>query len=130
MNANFKANYAVFVKNGRTFMAIKDMINDVNLSCQARILFQLISSHSVIEGYCYATNRYLTTKMGLSESRVKIYLKELIDAELVRTEMEDTDYGKRRRIYIRFDKMRRRYLALSPEEKATKPRYDGRVLKK
>lgn len=110
MNPNFRANYVVFQKAKGTFMSIKGLINDVKLTCPAKILFQIISSHSVVEGYCYASNKYLSGKLGLSQSRVKVYLRELESSELVESRTVTMGGMNRRRIYIRFDKVRRRYL--------------------
>ncbi|MNJ97104.1 hypothetical protein D3C87_148450 [compost metagenome] len=111
LNANSKANFEVFKKNGRTCMAFIDVINDYGLSCQARILLLIISSLSVYEGYAYASNSYFASKLGRSESRVKIYLSELEIVGLIETKMViHQKYGRGRHIYLQFHIMRRRYL--------------------
>lgn len=112
LNANSKANFEVFKKNGRTCMAFIDVINDSELSCQARLLMLLISSLSVYEGYAYASNSYFASKLGKSESRIKIYLSELENVDLIETKMVvHPKYGRGRHIYLKFHIMRRRYLS-------------------
>ncbi len=111
LNANSKANFEVFRKNGRTCMAFIDVINDCQLSPQARLLLLIISSLSVYEGYAYASNSYLASKLGRSESRVKIYLSELENIGLIETKnVIHQKYGRGRHIYLQFHNMRKRYL--------------------
>ena len=116
LNANYVASLHVFRMRGRTFQAIKDIINDVKLSPHERILLQLIMSLSVKEGYCFATNRYLSTKLGKSAPRVKVYLARLEKEGLIMTENEITRTGKRRIIHVQFHNLRKRYLR-TPIEK-------------
>lgn len=110
----YKANYAVFTAHKRTFMSLKDILEDGNLSCQARILFQIVSSLCVVKGYCFASNKYLCEKIKMSPSSLKRYLAELRHEQLITYVMVTTHHGQDRQIHLRYDKLRRRYLSNTP----------------
>lgn len=109
-NPQFVANYAVFSGRQETFMSLKPILCDKELSFQAKIMFQLISSLSVIEGYCYASNLWLSIKLGVSISTIKRIIRELEKSGLINSVMVPMPMGQCRRMYINFKLLRLRYL--------------------
>lgn len=50
---------------------------DKKLSSTSKLLYVLISSLSASNGYCFATNKYLAEKLGISETQVSVSLSKL-----------------------------------------------------
>jgi hypothetical protein len=115
----FSLEWEKFIKSGRTYVGSVGVLEDKNLSCQARVLFHIISSYSFIKGYCHATNEQLCDHLGLQNTALKKYLRELEKAGLTLTKKVMTRYGFRRRIFLLFDTMEARYMEL-PEPKEPK----------
>ncbi|RYU90702.1 helix-turn-helix domain-containing protein [Mucilaginibacter terrigena] len=94
---------------GRVFFyAPAAIVEDQNLSFQARILFLIINSYCKNKGYCYAGIETLCKKMALKETMLKKYKKELKDNQIIKTSYK-RDREHPSRIYIRFDTLMERY---------------------
>ncbi|HVW97168.1 MAG TPA: hypothetical protein VHA56_14450 [Mucilaginibacter sp.] len=104
----FRESWSRFIKDQKTYIGSIPLLEDTKLSCQARILFQIISSISVKMGYCKAVNNTLSEKLGVKETMVKKYLRELEKAELIVTQLANLR-GLKRRIFVNFETLRSRY---------------------
>lgn len=102
---NAIATYVICKKYKQTFMSIKPPLHDKRLKTRSRILFQIISSLSVLKGYCFAQNTFLRKKMNVNEGTISTHLTLLENEGLIRM-----TYGGKRRVYLEFDKLRKRYL--------------------
>ena len=105
----FRQQYEAFIKSGRTYVGLVAVLQDADLSCQARILFHIISSLCYVEGYCYATNETLTDRLGLKKTMIKQYIRELETNGIIECKVVPCNYGKRREIYINFESLHTRY---------------------
>lgn len=67
------------------------ILKDSDLSANAKLLYGLITALSQKCGYCYATNRYLSEKLGLKADTITKLISELakkghINTEAIRNE--------------------------------------------
>ena len=108
--AVFKETYDIMVAQGRGYYGSVDILEDQILSSNAKVLFQILSSLSYKEGYCYGSNQFLADKMGVSESSIKIYLNELQHRGLIAKDTYNTPLGWRRHIHIQFQFIKDLYL--------------------
>ena len=69
-----------------------------DLPDKAKLLFCVISGHSLVTGYCFASNAYLMKLLGIGERTLQRNLKELEKLGVIRIEDGDGGHG-RRRIY-------------------------------
>lgn len=106
----FKAAYESFIKSGRTCVGMVAVLEDAELSCQARVLFHIISSFCYVEGYCFASNETLAARLGFKRTMIKTYIKELQSNGLITTEIVTISTGNRRHIYLNFPVLGQRYL--------------------
>lgn len=113
---SFRENYEVFMAVGRSYVGTIFILEDKQLTCQAKVLFQIISSLSFKAGYCYATNEQLAEKFGLGLTMVKKYLSELEKNKVIKSKKAVTRYGIRRQIFICFDVLKKRYLSKEKEK--------------
>jgi predicted transcriptional regulator len=105
----FRVNYEKLMKSKRTYVGLVPVLEDGELSAQARILFHIISSFSYVDGFCYAT-KTLSEKLGLGQTAVKKYVAELEEKGLTIHKIGITKRGIRREIYINFDAIEERYV--------------------
>jgi hypothetical protein len=85
------------------FAGSRAILQEPSLTCQARVLFHIIASYaSSGEGFCCASINTLGTKMGLSRTSVKTYIRELEERKFIARIHRDTGYGPRLHIYINF----------------------------
>ena len=122
VSLEFMENWAIFQINRKFLYAPAAIVEDSDLSAQARILFIIINSFSKNFGYCFAGNEILCKKVGLKKTMVKIYLKELIEKEIINVKIEPK--GKYpRKIYINFPGLMKRYpklpVAIPPRAKVS-----------
>ena len=69
-----------------------------DLPDKAKLLFAVISGHTYVRGYCFASNAYLMKLLGIGERTLQRNLKSLEKLGVIR--IEDGDGGSgRRRIY-------------------------------
>lgn len=113
----FTARWNRFIKGGCSYQGSIGVLEDSELSCQARVLFHIISSLSVKEGYCFAFNSTLAGKLGLAETMIKKYLCELQERRLIIKKYSASNPSKRR-IYLNFDELEAHYM--TREEKNAK----------
>lgn len=59
-----------------------------NISSTSKILYGLISSLCNERGYCWASNEYLGELIGVTGTRASLIIKELIEEELIESEVE------------------------------------------
>lgn len=114
----FQSNWSSFYKERYKYVGSLDVLTDIGLTCQARTLFQIINSLAFNEGYCFATNKTMAEKLGLKETMVKKYLKELEDHSLIQSAYANTKLGVRRHIYINFAGLNQRYFDDEPIKEA------------
>jgi len=99
--------FEIFKKNGEAFMAFVHLINDVELSSSARILFQRVYQYAARTGYCYMDNHGLCEDAGLNASAVKSSLNELRVNGWIRSEMVPYSMGHRRKIRVMYHTVRK-----------------------
>lgn len=71
-----------------------DVLDDNKLSNGAKLLYLRISQLTTREGYCWASNRWLSESIGVSERTIRRYLDELDDRTLIFIELEDNNKRK------------------------------------
>lgn len=54
-----------------------EILYDQELSSSAKLLFVCISSHTAERGYCFATNKYMGEKLGVSARQIQRLIDEL-----------------------------------------------------
>jgi hypothetical protein len=74
-----------------------EVILSKDLSSTAKILYGIISSLCNEKGYCWASNEYLGSLIGISKTRTSIIIKELSDYGLIKSCVKD---GYKRSITI------------------------------
>lgn len=95
--------WKTLLKQTKGFSGSRAILQEPNLSCQARVLFHIISSYaSSGEGFCCASTKTLGKHAGLSETSVKKYINELEEIGFIVRQVKDTGFGPRRHIYISF----------------------------
>lgn len=100
----------------RIYVGLVPLLEDAELNCPARILFHIVSSLSYVEGFCYATNELLGSRLGLKKGMVKRYLKELQDFKLVRVDMVPCSRGFQRQIHVDFIGITKRYAKIQKKQ--------------
>lgn len=74
-----------------------DLVEMEELSPRAKLLYGYIVSLSQQNGYCFATNRYFSMKLGICRRTVIRDLKALIKRNLITTEVVTEENGNRMR---------------------------------
>ena len=74
-----------------------DLVEMEELSPMAKLLYGYIVSLSRQNGYCFATNRYFSMKLGICRRTVIRDLKALIKRNLITTEVVTEENGNRMR---------------------------------
>lgn len=74
-----------------------DIINNYQLSSSSKLLFGYLLSLSKKEGYCYASNDYLSNTFMVNVRTISKLLKELKEEKLIETKIIKGN----RKIYIR-----------------------------
>jgi hypothetical protein len=105
----FVNEYDAFKKSSGAYGGALAILEDAQLSSQSKILFHIIASYCYVEGYCFASNKTLMSKLGLGKTRLHTYLLELETNRLIRTNQIATDNGPRRHICLDFEGLRKRY---------------------
>ena len=79
------------------------VLNDKRLTCFDKVLYSTIFSLTKQEGYCWATNKYLSDLVCESESYVAKSIAKLkkYDYLIVKTDYKQS-YNKRRKISINY----------------------------
>ena len=81
------------------------ILYDKRLKNGEKILYTFISSLSNKNGYCFASNTYLSEVVGVTKNTIKIYLKKLEDLNYINRSFkngEDNDEVERK-IYLVYD---------------------------
>ena len=84
-----KKNYYILVQS--------EMLEQIELSPRAKLLYGFIVSLSQQNGYCYATNKHFATKFGVCRKTITRSLKELSRAHYISTKMVVDASGNRLR---------------------------------
>ena len=83
------------------------ILYDKRLKNGEKILYTFISSLSNKNGYCFASNAYLSEVVGVTKNTIKIYLKKLEDLNYINRSFkngEDNDEVERK-IYLVYDEL-------------------------
>jgi len=89
------------MKNKEYLVIPKQVFENSELSSTAKILYGLIMLYSRREGYCWASNRYLSENCNCSQRNISRLIAELEGQGLIRSEdASDGKHMKRRRLYI------------------------------
>jgi DNA-binding transcriptional ArsR family regulator len=76
------------------------ILQNPNISAEAKILYGELSALVNKYGYCYATNEYLAKRLGKSASTIQYALRQLKKGKLIRIEVEKNKDGTRRKIWL------------------------------
>ena len=87
------------------------VVEDIELSAQAKILFIVINSLCKNKGFCFIGNEKLSPKVGLKKTMLKVYLKELKENQLIKIVLQPASQHPRK-IYINFSGLMKRYSKL------------------
>ena len=89
------------MKNNEYLIIPKQVFENRELSSSAKILYGLIMLYSRREGYCWASNSYLSMSCGCSPRNITRLISELEKQNFIRSEeASDGKHMKRRRLYI------------------------------
>ncbi|HTK18229.1 MAG TPA: helix-turn-helix domain-containing protein [Mucilaginibacter sp.] len=117
----FKENWKEFEKGRKCLYAPADIIQDPELSAQAKVLFIIINSFSKKYGVCFASNKIFSEKLGLKETMLKKYLKELREYQIITTKIQPKHKWPRQ-IFIDFEGLSKRYPKLSNSLQDKRPK--------
>ncbi|MEO3405876.1 helix-turn-helix domain-containing protein [Mucilaginibacter sp. CAU 1740] len=104
----FRNNWNEFQKGRKWVYASVAIIEDLELSANAKILFMVINSYCTKYGIFHATNDTLSKKVGLKKTMLKTYLKELKTCGLITIKLRPA-YKWPRQISINFNGLTQRY---------------------
>ena len=76
------------------------VLEDKELSANAKLLYGEILALSKKSGKCYATNEYLALKIGLKRKTIPNLLKELSNKGLLKIDIQRNDKGTYRNIGV------------------------------
>jgi DNA-binding MarR family transcriptional regulator len=76
------------------------IIQNPNLSAEAKILYGELSALVNKYGYCYATNKYLAERLGKTARSIQYTLNQLKKRKLIEIEVEKDKTGTRRKIWL------------------------------
>ena len=81
------------------------ILYDKRLKNGEKILYTMISSLSNKNGYCFASNAYLSEAVGVTKNTIKIYLKKLEDLNYINRSYKngEEDDNVERKIYLNYD---------------------------
>lgn len=82
------------------------ILYDKRLKNGEKILYTMISSLSNKNGYCYASNAYLSEAVGVTKNTIVIYLKHLEDLKYIYRNFKagkDDNANIERKIYLNYD---------------------------
>lgn len=98
MNRDFK----IMSDKRRYFIGWVDWLDDDKMSASELKLLLRLSNLSATDGFCYASNEYLSEKMGCTTVSISRYIKRLIDLNYISAKYEkEGALVKRRIIYIK-----------------------------
>lgn len=105
INPNAIATYVICSNHNQMFMSLRPMLYNRTLTPRSRVLFQIISSLILFKGYCFAGNNFFEEKLGVNQTTISKHLTLLENDGVIRIE-----YGGQRKIYFRFDELKKRFL--------------------
>ena len=76
------------------------LILNENVCTGAKLFYGLVRNLTRVEGYCYATNSYLSDLMGVCEKSIKTWLSELESEGYIERELEKEGIQTSRKIFI------------------------------
>jgi DNA-binding MarR family transcriptional regulator len=76
------------------------VLQNPDISAEAKILYGELSALINKYGYCYATNKYLAERLGRTTRTIQYALSELKNKKLIRIEIEKDNTGTRRKIWL------------------------------
>jgi predicted transcriptional regulator len=84
------------------YATIPSWLLGLDITNGEKIMCILLSSLSNKEGYCFATNQYLSEVLGMTENAVKISLGRLERGGIITIQNKKTKVSGNRRIYLSF----------------------------
>lgn len=88
-------------KEGSYYIIIPGKVrSDSRLSCQAKLLYGEIMVKTNMEGFCWASNKYLAASFGVNIRSIQRSLRELEDLKYIICELVKDDEGTERKIYL------------------------------
>ena len=84
------------------------ILYDKRLKNGEKILYTIISSLSNKNGYCFASNAYLSEAVGVTENTISIYLKRLEDLSYIRRDFKASEKDTanvERKIYLTYEQL-------------------------
>ncbi len=106
------ATYVLCNRHNQTFKSLKPVMYDKKLKPRSKVLCEIICSLSHFKGYCFAGDRFLGAKLGVSGKTVSTHVDILENEGIIRSNHEG-----RRRIYMNYETLRKRYLKKEKEIK-------------
>lgn len=79
-----------------------EVLERIDLSANAKLLYAEISALARKSGRCFATNKYIAERLGLSSESIRSLLQELKDKGLVNVSINRTNAGTYRNINVIF----------------------------
>lgn len=73
-----------------------------DLSATAKVLYAEIVALAKRNGECFATNKYIADRIGLSDTSINRPLRELVESDLIKTRIDRSKKGTYRKIYVCF----------------------------
>jgi hypothetical protein len=104
----FMNNWKEFQKERKWLYAPVAIVEDPQISANAKILFMVINSYCKKYGICHAKNETLCGKIALKETMLKKYLKELKESQMITVKLQPAHKWPRQ-IFINFDGLIKRY---------------------
>ena len=77
-----------------------ELLAEKSVSLGAKLLYGYIESLAKQNGYCYATNQHLATRLGVSDRSITRYLTELDKAQFVQAQYVEGKTGIRVRCLL------------------------------
>ncbi len=98
-----------------------------NLSWEEKIFYSLLRNLCRREGYCWATNDYLSKEMNVDPSTIKRWLSSLLEENLVEREIIIYQMKKRRRIWMKGTNLKKVIISSSTHPPSAHPCAHGRL---
>ncbi|XHR93858.1 helix-turn-helix domain-containing protein [Mucilaginibacter sp. UC70_90] len=124
-NKEFLKNWNEFQKERKWVYAPVAIVQDSELSANAKILFMVINSYCITYGICHAFNETLSEKVGLKKTMLKKYIKELKTRGLIIIKLQPAHKWPRQ-ITINFNGLKEAY-PLVPNQNVNKLRNQNKA---
>jgi len=89
------------------------LLEDEKISIKAKRLYALISSLCKKEGYCWASNKFLSETLNIPLSTIRFSLKKLEKGKWIQSEVNKEE-GNVRKIFLRMPNLYNQYIKKEP----------------